>query len=109
MKEVGRDTGFLVVEIDLSEREYVGRCDEVRGGRIPEEDPETLVLKEAVEGGLGRVFFAGDGFTRPEGFEGDGKADFCSEPEGAGSLEVGSLEDENFGIPDDLKGVAEVD
>lgn len=59
------------------------------------------------EGGLGRAFLAGDGLARAADFVGETSAGFCSAL-GAGSLEADGLAiEENFGMPDDLKGVAE--
>ncbi|KAG9536523.1 hypothetical protein KCU79_g21163, partial [Aureobasidium melanogenum] len=61
------------------------------------------------EGGLGRAFLAGDGFTKAEGLDGDGNADLWSLL-GAGNLEaVGLAIEENFGMPEDFNGVAEVE
>lgn len=42
---------------------------------MPDEGPEMLDRKPlADEGGLGRAFLAGDGFTKAEGLEGEGNA-----------------------------------
>ena len=77
---------------------------------MPDEGPEILDLKPALdEGGLGRAFLAGDGFTKAEGLEGEGSAVLWSLL-GAGSREADGLAiEENFGIPVDLRGVAEVE
>jgi hypothetical protein len=77
---------------------------------MPDEGPDILDLKpDPDEGGLGRAFLAGDGFTKAEGLDGDGNADLWSLL-GAGNLEAGGLAiEENFGIPEDFNGVAEVE
>lgn len=80
MYDTGREAGFLVagagVGAGFSETEYVDRCDEVLGGRIPEDGPEMLDLNPALdEGGLGRAFLTGDGFTEAEDLVGEGSAD----------------------------------
>lgn len=73
MYDTGREAGFLAAGAGFSETEYVERCDEVLGGRIPEEGPEILDLNpELEEGGLGRAFLAGDGFTEAEDLVGEG-------------------------------------
>lgn len=42
---------------------------------MPDEDPDILDLKpDPDEGGLGRAFLAGEGFTKAEVLEGDGNA-----------------------------------
>lgn len=77
MYDTGREAGFLFAGAvaGFSETEYVERCDEVLGGRIPEEGPEILDLNpELEEGGLGRAFLAGDGFSEAEDLVGEGNA-----------------------------------
>jgi hypothetical protein len=77
---------------------------------MPDEGPEILDLNPALdEGGLGSAFLAGDGFTKAEGLVGEGSAILWSLL-GAGSLEAEGLAiEENFGIPVDFIGVAEVE
>jgi hypothetical protein len=78
---------------------------------MPDEGPEILDLKpELDEGGLGRAFLAGDGLTKAEGLVGESSALLWSLL-GAGNLEADGLamEEENFGMPEDFEGVAEVE
>lgn len=43
---------------------------------MPDKGPDILDLKpDPDEGGLGRAFLAGEGFTKAEVLEGDGNAD----------------------------------
>lgn len=79
MYDTGREAGFLAAGAgagaDLPDTECVERRDEVLGGRMPEEGPEILDLKPALdEGGLGRAFLAGDGLTEAEDLVGEGSA-----------------------------------